>query len=68
MRIIRYADPAGQIRYASQQADGSALEIEGDIFAQHSVSGRKASVAKLLAPVQPAAFLCIGLNYRRHAE
>jgi 2-keto-4-pentenoate hydratase/2-oxohepta-3-ene-1,7-dioic acid hydratase in catechol pathway len=25
-------------------------------------------VEKLLAPVAPAAFFCIGLNYRRHAE
>jgi 2-keto-4-pentenoate hydratase/2-oxohepta-3-ene-1,7-dioic acid hydratase in catechol pathway len=68
MRIIRYADPAGQIHYASQQPDGSALEIDGDLFGRHSVSSRKANVAKLLAPVQPAAILCIGLNYRRHAE
>ena len=68
MRILRYADPAGQIRYASQQPDGSALEIDGDIFGQHTVSSRKANVAKLLAPLQPTAILCIGLNYRKHAE
>ena len=68
MRIIRYADPAGQIRHASQQADGSAREIDGDLFGQFTVSSRQASVAKLLAPVQPTAFLCIGLNYRKHAE
>jgi 2-keto-4-pentenoate hydratase/2-oxohepta-3-ene-1,7-dioic acid hydratase in catechol pathway len=68
MRIIRYSDPAGTIRFASQMADGSAVEIEGDIFGQFSVSGRPANVKKLLAPIQPTAILCIGLNYKRHAE
>ncbi len=68
MKIIRYQDSQGIIHYASQQPDGSALEIEGDIFGSHKVTSRKAQVAKLLAPVQPTAILCIGLNYRRHAE
>jgi 2-keto-4-pentenoate hydratase/2-oxohepta-3-ene-1,7-dioic acid hydratase in catechol pathway len=68
MRIIRYADPAGQIRYASEQPDCSAWEIDGDLFGQFSVTDRRATVARLLAPVQPTAILCIGLNYRRHAE
>lgn len=67
MKIIRYQDSQGKIGYASQQADGTALVIEGDIFGALHVSSRKADVAKLLAPVQPAAILCIGLNYRHHA-
>jgi 2-keto-4-pentenoate hydratase/2-oxohepta-3-ene-1,7-dioic acid hydratase in catechol pathway len=68
MRIIRYADPSSTIKFASQQADGSAREIDGDIFGQFTVSQRPASVRKLLAPIQPTAFFCIGLNYRKHAE
>lgn len=68
MKIIRYSDSAGQIAYASQQPDGSALAIEGDIFGDYCVTGKTAEVAKLLAPVQPAAILCIGLNYKFHAE
>jgi 2-keto-4-pentenoate hydratase/2-oxohepta-3-ene-1,7-dioic acid hydratase in catechol pathway len=68
MRIIRYADPAGAVKFASQQPDGSALEIEGDIYGKYSATSRKANVAKLLAPVEPRALLCIGLNYRKHAE
>ena len=67
MRIIRYLDPTQQVRYAAQQADGTAHEIDGDVFGEHSVSGRKATVHKLLAPVAPTNILCIGLNYRRHA-
>lgn len=68
MKLIRYADPSGAIRHASQQADGSALEIDGDIYGQFTVSNRRAKVARLLAPVDPRAILCIGLNYRKHAE
>src|SRR5690606_5010045 len=32
------------------------------------VSDRPARVVKILAPVAPLDILCIGLNYRRHAE
>jgi 2-keto-4-pentenoate hydratase/2-oxohepta-3-ene-1,7-dioic acid hydratase in catechol pathway len=67
MRIIRYFDPTQQIRYAAQQPDGTAREIDGDIFGEHSVTGRQALVTKLLAPVAPSNLLCIGVNYRRHA-
>jgi 2-keto-4-pentenoate hydratase/2-oxohepta-3-ene-1,7-dioic acid hydratase in catechol pathway len=68
MKIIRYQDPQGITRYASQQPDGSAVEIEGDIFGKYSATSRLAKVAKLLSPLQPTAILCIGLNYRKHAE
>jgi 2-keto-4-pentenoate hydratase/2-oxohepta-3-ene-1,7-dioic acid hydratase in catechol pathway len=68
MRIIRYRTPQGTIKFASQQGDGSALEIEGDLFGDFRVTDRRADVAKLLAPIQPTVFLCIGLNYKRHAE
>src|SRR6266550_2381619 len=68
MRIIRYADGQGTIHFASQQPDGSALDIEGDIYGKFSVTNRKADVKKLLAPIQPTVFFCIGLNYKRHAE
>jgi 2-keto-4-pentenoate hydratase/2-oxohepta-3-ene-1,7-dioic acid hydratase in catechol pathway len=68
MKIIRYQDPQGVSHYASQQPDGSALEIEGDIFGEYKVTSRAAKVAKLLSPILPTAILCIGLNYRKHAE
>lgn len=67
MKIIRYQDSSGQTHHAAQQADGSALVIEGDLFGAHTVTTRKAEVKKLLAPVQPVIILCIGLNYRHHA-
>ena len=67
VKIIRYLDRAGQAHFASEQPDGSALVIEGDIFGAYRVTTRRAEVAKLLAPVVPVQMVCIGLNYRRHA-
>jgi 2-keto-4-pentenoate hydratase/2-oxohepta-3-ene-1,7-dioic acid hydratase in catechol pathway len=68
MNIIRYADPQGQIHYAAEQADGSAMQIDGDIFGEYRVTSFRAHMAKILAPVVPTAILCIGLNYKKHAE
>jgi 2-keto-4-pentenoate hydratase/2-oxohepta-3-ene-1,7-dioic acid hydratase in catechol pathway len=68
MKIIRYADSQGRVRYASRNDDGSAFETDGDIFGTCVRTDRRADVRKLLAPVAPTVFLCIGLNYRRHAE
>jgi 2-keto-4-pentenoate hydratase/2-oxohepta-3-ene-1,7-dioic acid hydratase in catechol pathway len=67
MKLIRYAGPDGNARYAALQPDGSALDVEGDVYGRFEVTGRRASARKLLAPVAPTNFLCIGLNYRRHA-
>ena len=68
MKIIRYQSKQNTIHYASLQPDGSAHEINGDIFGQFEVTGKIVKPQKLLAPVAPVNILCIGLNYRRHAE
>jgi 2-keto-4-pentenoate hydratase/2-oxohepta-3-ene-1,7-dioic acid hydratase in catechol pathway len=67
MRIIRYQDAAGDIHHAAKQPDGSARRIHGDVFGDHRVTDEPADVRKLLAPIDPVAFLCIGVNYRQHA-
>jgi 2-keto-4-pentenoate hydratase/2-oxohepta-3-ene-1,7-dioic acid hydratase in catechol pathway len=67
MKIIRYCDAPGKIHYGALQDDGSGRRIEGDLFGQYRVTAEPADVYKVLAPVQPAALLCIGLNYRKHA-
>ena len=66
MRIIRFLDTLNQIHHGVEQADGTALRIEGDILANHVVTHQKIPVKKLLAPLKPAAILCIGLNYLKH--
>ncbi len=68
MKIIRYADGAGATHHAAEQPDGSARKIAGDIFGDFEVTAEPAEIRRLLTPIEPAAILCIGLNYRRHAE
>jgi 2-keto-4-pentenoate hydratase/2-oxohepta-3-ene-1,7-dioic acid hydratase in catechol pathway len=68
MKIIRYQTKQNEIYYASFQPNGVAVKIEGDIFSQFEVTDKIVKPHKLLAPVVPVNLLCIGLNYRRHAE
>lgn len=68
MRIIRYQDNDGNIGYADQRKDGTALALDGDIFGIYSRTDRVVEVAKLLAPCVPPSIFCIGLNYLKHAE
>src|SRR5271165_1213471 len=67
MKIIRYQDPQARIAYGWQRPDGGYSKISGDILGAYSATDEPADVAKLLAPIAPAAILCIGLNYRQHA-
>jgi 2-keto-4-pentenoate hydratase/2-oxohepta-3-ene-1,7-dioic acid hydratase in catechol pathway len=68
MKIIRYSDKHHAIHYAIQHADGRFERLDGCVFEHPTPSGEVADVAKLLAPINPVAIYCIGLNYRRHAE
>lgn len=68
MKIIRYSDKHHATHHAIQHADGSFERLEGCVFENLKPSGEVADVVKILAPVNPPAIYCIGLNYRRHAE
>lgn len=68
MKIVRYLDRTGRAHYAVERTNGEKRRIDGDIFGAYTVTEEPADVAKLLAPVVAAQFLCIGLNYRHHAE
>ena len=67
MKIIRYQSADGIVGYAQQHADGTATKLRGTLFEKLEPTGEPAVIAKLLAPVEPRAVLCIGLNYRQHA-
>jgi len=67
MKFIRYRDRQGGIRYGAETGEGT-FRVEGDLFAVHRVTSEPAEIATLLAPVAPSNILCIGLNYRAHAE
>ncbi len=68
MKIIRYLDPEQEIQLACEHPDGSRERLSGELLASPRPTGEAARVAKVLAPLLPAAILCIGLNYRAHAE
>lgn len=68
MKIIRYQDEAGKIHYGKLLPDNFAEELSGELLTGLSSTGRKVRPHKLLAPIVPASLLCIGLNYRRHAD
>jgi 2-keto-4-pentenoate hydratase/2-oxohepta-3-ene-1,7-dioic acid hydratase in catechol pathway len=68
MKILRYLDDTQQIHYGIRHDNGTITRIEGDPFGPVRDSGQVVTPAKLLAPVDPQAILCIGLNYRKHAE
>lgn len=68
MKIIRFLDASGKIRYGEHVDDDSARLIKGDIFGAYHTTKETLTVEKLLAPVVPTTIFCIGLNYRFHAE
>jgi len=70
MKIYRFESTAGQLAYGTGdnvQAGSEVDTLQGDLFTGLQPSGEKATVARLLAPLEPRALLCIGLNYRHHA-
>ena len=68
MRIVRYLDDSDSAQFGREHPDGSVTRIEGSVFGEHADTGEAASERKRLAPVDPVALPCIGLNYRHHAE
>jgi len=69
MRIIRFSDENDEQRYGHNYQGDMATLLEGQLFNEPlEDTGREIRVKKLLAPIQPTAILCIGLNYREHAR
>ncbi len=67
MKITRFRSPDGSIGFAKMDADGTAHRLRGGLFTGFEETGEAVEIAKILAPVEPVALLCIGLNYRQHA-
>jgi 2-keto-4-pentenoate hydratase/2-oxohepta-3-ene-1,7-dioic acid hydratase in catechol pathway len=68
MKIVRY-QVEGQTRYGVVEGD-RIYPCDGDPFAGLT-KGQKAidmGSVRLLAPVLPPNILCLGLNYRKHAD
>lgn len=66
MKIFRFESTTGATLYGT--GEGDTLQVlGGDLFAGLQPTGETAQVKRLLAPIEPRAILCIGLNYRQHA-
>lgn len=66
MKIIRFLDNSGQVQHG-QQTEAGVEVLAGSLLGGLTPTGNSAMVKKLLAPLEPPAIYCIGLNYRRHA-
>jgi len=66
VKLIRHLSPAGPA-WAALQPDGTARAVTGDLFGTWGVTNEPVVPGRRLAPVTPAAILCIGLNYAKHA-
>lgn len=75
--LIRFEAEDGKTYYGdltketpTKEIQGKEVELlKGDIQTGFSKSGSKATVSKLLCPLPTTnIILCVGLNYRQHAE
>lgn len=76
-RLVRFKTVDGAIKYGDLGAETPTREIKGkevevlvgDVKSGFRKSGGRAKVAELLNPLETTnIILCVGLNYRRHAE
>lgn len=68
MKIVRFISQDNTEGYGVLDG-GLVRRLEGDIFSEGAAaSGAVVEVKKLLAPIVPTQILCIGLNYRKHAQ
>lgn len=68
MKIYRCIDQNDRTVFATTTSDGKYVELAGQSLDSLKPTDKAVTVKKLLAPIQPTAILCIGLNYRKHAE
>lgn len=68
MRILRFIDEENKICFGRWNSAGHVSRLSGNLFEGFTDMSRPASLKKLLAPLQPTAILCIGLNYHQHAK
>jgi len=68
MRIIRFIDENDVVCYGHKYTYNTAVLLEGHLYNGLKTTGEKTRVKKLLAPIEPVAILCIGLNYHQHAQ
>jgi 2-keto-4-pentenoate hydratase/2-oxohepta-3-ene-1,7-dioic acid hydratase in catechol pathway len=68
MRIVRFEN-AGHTCLGQEVDERAALRLDGsNPLGPYATTGERLAIERRLAPLVPADILCIGLNYRAHAE
>lgn len=71
MRILRFVGTDRVVRHGRELGAGRVELLEGELLAGLVPTGREVELGagtRVLAPLEPRAILCIGLNYRDHAR
>jgi len=68
MKFIRFIDIYDLTHYGCDFDGTTAIVIEGDILGHFNITQDRVHVQTLLPPIIPPAILCIGLNYKNHAQ
>ena len=68
MHIMRFIDENDSVCFGHKYTDNTAVLLDGHLYDGIKTTAQRTQVKKLLAPVEPAAILCIGLNYHQHAQ
>lgn len=68
VKFLRFADTAGSVSYGIYHENGIVTVAEGTPYTGLHDTGRPGDVHRYLSPIDPAMIICIGLNYRNHAD
>lgn len=68
MRITRFANPEGEVVCGVETENGNASLLKGSLTQGFALTGQTSRITRKLAPLDPVNILCIGLNYKDHAE
>jgi 2-keto-4-pentenoate hydratase/2-oxohepta-3-ene-1,7-dioic acid hydratase in catechol pathway len=67
VKIVRF-ESGGKVHFGKELDERTALRIEGPVPGAYRVTDEPLTIDRRLAPIVPADILCIGVNYRAHAE
>jgi len=68
MKIIRFEDEQGQVRWGEPVDEQQARAFDGDLFDGLAPTGETLAVKRLLTPYEPAAIHGIGANFKQVFE
>ena len=68
MEIVRFQDASGNSDYATQDHSGGYVRAVLTAGGSFQVTEESVKVERILAPVQPVAIYCVGINYPLHGR